>query len=226
MNRAFGPDRRRMHRADRRKRLGAFERQHRDIRGALVEHRHVHGTSVAPQPEQGPMALGQLLAGEVPAIRPHNQARPRAVARDSLAIDGVGDRHGYPSSLATFWNQATRTAGMSMPATSTMPRRANSGTEEAFDLAGGPRGSPNAMLLRRRKRPARPIRIANTSTIASQGWRAKVEVTTKNSLMKMPSGGRPAMATTPSTSPQPSTGLVTVRPPISAICWVPLTCAI
>ena len=43
--------------------------------------------------------------------------------------------------------------------------------------------------------------------------------------MKMPSGGRPAMATTPSTRPQPSTGWVSVRPPMSAIFCVPLTCA-
>ena len=43
--------------------------------------------------------------------------------------------------------------------------------------------------------------------------------------MKMPSGGSPAIATTPSTSPQPSTGLVTVSPPMSAIFCVPLTWA-
>ena len=43
--------------------------------------------------------------------------------------------------------------------------------------------------------------------------------------MKMPSGGRPAIATTPSTSPQPSTGWLSVRPRMSAIRWVPLTCA-
>ena len=43
--------------------------------------------------------------------------------------------------------------------------------------------------------------------------------------MKMPIGGRPAMATTPSTSPQPSTGLVSVNPPMSAMRCVPLTCA-
>ena len=43
--------------------------------------------------------------------------------------------------------------------------------------------------------------------------------------MKMPSGGRPAMATTPSTRPQPSTGWVSVSPPMSAIFCVPLTCA-
>ena len=33
------------------------------------------------------------------------------------------------------------------------------------------------------------------------------------------------MATTPSTRPQPSTGCETVRPRMSAICCVPLTCA-
>ena len=69
-----------------------------------------------------------------------------------------------------------------------------------------PRGSPKAMLLRRRNSAPMPTRMPNTSMIASSGSRAKVELTTRNSLMKMPSGGRPAMATTPSTRPQPSTG--------------------
>ncbi len=40
--------------------------------------------------------------------------------------------------------------------------------------------------------------------IASSGARAKVELTSRNSLMKMPSGGKPAIATTPITRPQPS----------------------
>ena len=34
----------------------------------------------------------------------------------------------------------------------------------------------------------------STRRMASSGWRAKVELTTRNSLMKMPSGGRPAIA--------------------------------
>src|SRR5262249_9389887 len=69
------------------------------------------------------------------------------------------------------------------------------------------------MVFNRRNSPATPIRMPTTRTIASQGTRAKVDVTTRNSLMKMPSGGSPAMATTPSTKPQPSTGLISVRPP-------------
>jgi hypothetical protein len=56
-----------------------------------------------------------------------------------------------------------------------------------------------------------------------QPWLAREGLTNRNSLMKMPSGGSPAMATTPSTSPQPSTGLVSVSPPISAMRCVPLT---
>ena len=35
--------------------------------------------------------------------------------------------------------------------------------------------------------------------------------------MNTPNGGRPAIATTPSTRPQPSTGCVAVRPPMSAM---------
>src|SRR5262245_55998144 len=54
------------------------------------------------------------------------------------------------------------------------------------------------MAFNRRNSAATPIRMPNTSTMASQGARAKVEVTTRNSLMKMPSGGNPAIATTPS----------------------------
>ena len=61
--------------------------------------------------------------------------------------------------------------------------------------------SPDAAAARRR-RPAGRAR----ARAASDGARAKVEVTTRNSLMKMPKGGRPAMATTPATSVQPSSG--------------------
>ena len=46
----------------------------------------------------------------------------------------------------------------------------------------------------------------NTSRSASSGWRANVELTIRNSLMKMPIGGRPAIATTPSTDPSRAPG--------------------
>ena len=55
--------------------------------------------------------------------------------------------------------------------------------------------------------------------------RAKVELTNRNSLVKMPNGGRPAIATTPATNDQPSSGWVAVRPLMSAILWLPFTWA-
>src|SRR5262249_35628821 len=82
------------------------------------------------------------------------------------------------------------------------------------------------MLFNRRNRAATPTRMPKTSTSASAGARANVELTTRNSLMKIPSGGKPAMATTPRINVQPRIGWVSVRPPISAIRCVPLTCAI
>ena len=67
--------------------------------------------------------------------------------------------------------------------------------------------------------------MPSTKGMASSGARAKVELTTRNSLVKMPNGGRPAMAATPATRDQPSRGWVTVRPRMSAILWLPLTWA-
>lgn len=71
----------------------------------------------------------------------------------------------------------------------------------------------------------KPMIRPSTKGRASSGSRAKVELTTRNSLMKMPSGGIPAIATTPSTKPQPSRGWLSVRPRMSAMRWVPVTCA-
>jgi len=89
-----------------------------------------------------------------------------------------------------------------------------------------PRGSPNAMLVMRNVSAPKASRRPNTSAIASKGCRAKVELTMRNSLMKMPRGGRPVIATTPVTRPQPSAGWVTVRPRIRDIRCVPLICEI
>ena len=61
--------------------------------------------------------------------------------------------------------------------------------------------------------------------MASNGWRANVEVTIRNSVMKMPVGGSPTMVITPATRLHPRTGCETVRPRISDIICVPFTCA-
>src|SRR4029434_7928701 len=59
--------------------------------------------------------------------------------------------------------------------------------------------------------------MPSTRGMASSGSRAKVELTTRNSLMNTPKGGRPAMAPTPITRLQPSQGCVCVRPRISTL---------
>ena len=64
-------------------------------------------------------------------------------------------------------------------------------------------GSPNAMPWSRSSSAPKARIRPNTSGMASSGWRAKVELTTRNSEVKMPNGGRPAMATTPATRVQP-----------------------
>ena len=101
------------------------------------------------------------------------------------------------------------------------------GSDDALTGAGAPgrlaeRERHAGATAARRTRPA----ARTTSGKASRAARAKVELTIRNSLMNTPKGGRPAMATTPTTRLQPSTGCVTVRPRISAIRWVPFACAI
>ena len=90
----------------------AGERKDGDVVAAFVEHRHMHGTGIAPQPEQGPVAGGEPIDGEAPAGLAVDDARPGPVMPDPFAFDGVDQCHrDYPSSLATFWNQATTTGG-------------------------------------------------------------------------------------------------------------------
>ena len=67
-------------------------------------------------------------------------------------------------------------------------------------------GLAEGQPVRRSSRAPKATSRPNTSGIASSGSRAKVELTTRNSLMKMPNGGRPAMATrrrAPGPSPAP-----------------------
>ena len=86
-------------------------------------------------------------------------------------------------------------------------------------------GSPKAMPDSRSISAPKPIRSEATSATASSGIRAKVEETSRNSLMNTPNGGIPAIATTPATRPQPSAGCVTVSPRICDSRCVPFTWA-
>ena len=112
-----------------------------------------------------------------------------------------------------------------MPAASTRPKCANTGTNEALVGSLLPSGSPKASPFKRNSSAPSATSRLRPSTTASAGSREKVLVTIRNSVMNIPVGGRPAMATTPSARPQPSTGCETVRPRMSAMRCVPLACA-
>src|SRR5438552_2927210 len=91
----------------------ARDRQHGDLARALVQYGHLHGADVAPQAHECPATGRQLFGGEAPAVLAYHHARPRTVSVYPVARDQVG--HGwhraYPSSFATFWNQATSAGG-------------------------------------------------------------------------------------------------------------------
>ena len=113
-DRALQPYRRRVHGSDRGKfSVRARDRQHGDLSRAFIEHRHMHGVDVTPQAHECPAASRHLFSGKAPAILAHDHARPRTVSLDSIARDYVshGWHRAYPSSFATFWNQATSGGG-------------------------------------------------------------------------------------------------------------------
>src|SRR5712691_3976329 len=107
-----------MQRADRGKpAVRAFDGEHRDPACLLVHHgqmdRSTRVRGIAPQAEQREAAGPELIGGETPGVLPHHDARPRAMVRDRRAYDHVDRRrHPYPTSFATFWNQATSAGGM------------------------------------------------------------------------------------------------------------------
>ena len=202
--------------------------EHADLAGRLFEQRQMHGVLVAPQAEHGRAGIDQMLHGKLPGRRARRWRAARGDGRPTLR----------PFLAMSF--SAAMTLSSKQPSHVLEPghqrrRQIDAGAENeaemgehrhigALGLVVGRRAARrrrccSAAGTARRRRPAAQAR----GEAPSSGSRAKVELTTRNSLVKMPSGGRPAMATTPSTRPQPSTGLVSVRPPMSAIFCVPLT---
>ena len=94
-----------------------------------------------------------------------------------------------------------------MPAIRTSPRCAAIGSVGRLDRRHAAAGLAESHALEPQQQ-ARRRRRADRATrgMASNGARAKVELTTRNSLMNIPSGGNPAIAKTPTTRPQPSSG--------------------
>src|SRR6266567_5111821 len=227
---ALEADSRRVRLSDRRKALVvADEAQHAELT-AILE-RHVDLLALAPQAEQHALPTRQQPGRLAPAVAVDDGAWPGRVVLDLPACaDQIAQPHrhlscfAHPSSSATCWNHDTSSGGRKMPAARTSARCVNSGTYEARAGALLPRGSPKARPFRRYRSAPSAIRRPNASTTASTGARAKVEVRIRNSLMKMPVGGRPTMVITPRISPHPRTGCETVSPRMSSIFCVPFTC--
>src|SRR6185295_4791775 len=149
----------------------AGERENGEFVRRALRQRHVREAGLAPQAEQRERAGLQALGCLQPALR----------------IDGgVGPGHQL-SSLATYWNHATSAGGSQMPAASTRAKCAPTGMNEAREGSLRPCGSPKARPLRRRSSaPSATSRLRPRIT-ASTGARANVDVTIRNSVMKMPS---------------------------------------
>ena len=168
-----------------------------DLRRRLDAAPCAHDAGLAPQAEQRSVAPQSQAAAARPACQ--------ALAASHERWRSVHAQ--FPASVATYWNQATSAGGSQMPATSTSARCSADRQERGLDrvvapvgLAEGEAVQPQEQRAEARPAGARPRRMAST------GARAKVEVTIRNSLMNRPSGGRPAIATTPRPRLQPSTG--------------------
>src|SRR6185312_12855284 len=186
-DRPLEPDRSRDMAANRRE--GArrtAERQYADTR-LTIPGRHVDAAGLAPEGHEPQRAVGEALDGAAPLL-------------------GIDPDRAHPRSLATCWNHWVISGGKNTPAVSTSARCPNIGRYEALARAAPGDGSPKARPWRRSSRAPNAIIRPNTSGTAKSGWRAKVELTTRNSEVKMPKGGRPAMAITLAASVQPSTG--------------------
>ena len=84
----------------------------RDAGVALIEHRHVDGIGIHPQPEQAEMAGSQIAAYAAPSVPTDNDARAAMMLRHAASFDHVDERrHRYPNSLATLWKEATTAGG-------------------------------------------------------------------------------------------------------------------
>ena len=205
----------------------------RDARRRFIESAMCTASRLAPQAEQRqprPAASRTIASCHVSAVDDDARPGPMRLRCRCRLIVSAGTEPSlpilYPSSRATFWNQATSGARQinagrqhQADARTSAHRRPSTGAAAAGRLAEG------ELVQAQQQRAEGDQQAEHQRGSPAAAARAKVELTTRNSLMKMPSGGRPAMATTPSTRPQPSTGWVSVRPPISAIFCVPLTWA-
>ena len=228
--RALQPDRRRMQRADRGiTSVGTGDRQHADRRRRVrLQQRHVHLARLAPQARQ--RAVRRRRGVPPPAAMPPHR-RPhagRADAPRSRVLSPAGWQRSPWLSPAAPRRAGTRRpaarAGRTRPPAQAPDARTSARTTPS-PAPPGQAAAPNATDDSRSISAPNAISRPNTNNTARTGARAKVELTMRNSLWNTPNGGSPAIAATPPTRPQPSTGWLSVSPPISAMRCVPFTCA-
>ena len=201
-NGAFQPDRRRVMAADRRKsrrREPRARRHRRTLRTA------VRGCTWCDRPTG---RAGRRRPGPAPVRSPtRRRHRPRsaATAGDRRPAQGstmVAMRSGMTSSqlCGDHAEPAHDGPGSQSPAASTNRRCRNKGTYEALTSSGRARSAGRTESVAGATEGAEGV-IARTPAPRQARWRAKVDDTSMNSLRKMPKGGNPAMAMTPSASP-------------------------
>ena len=170
------------------------------------------GVRLAPQAEKRPVAGGERSAAARQPLGETIDARPRPVAGDRPAVrdEGVESAHApcqpkQRGDVLEPGDQRRRQVDAGGEHQAEMDEHRHVGGLDRRGAAGrlAEGEAAQAAGTARRRRPACRRRAGWRAAAA----RAKVELTTRNSLMKMPSGGRPAMATTPSTRPQPSSGM-------------------
>ena len=199
-----------------RQRLG-LERDRVDLRvrrrtGASRSNR----PSAKPAPRSAQSSRRDLEARPRPMAGPAREPTPSRSSRWRRSV--------IPAASPRARTSAPAVRGSQTPATRTSARcseQRHVGAAHRRRRAAG-RAEDDALQPQQQRAQRRPAGPAPAGS-ASSGCRAKVELTTRNSLMNTPIGGKPTIARTPSASPQASSGWVVPRPLMSARRCVPLT---
>src|ERR1019366_2960514 len=180
------------------------------------------GFGAEPAPVPG-MNLDELRRREPGRhLRLHAQADLRETGqkrRERAALRHSGEAP--VMSTVACSNQRERKLGIASPSKSTSSRCTTTGSMLASTgfCPGG--GSPKTIFCMWRNSPAKATPKPTSSGIVSHGQDFMVSINSRNSLMKTPKGGKPAIETVPSKSPQPIAGWVRMRPRMRSMRCVP-----
>ena len=173
--------------------IGAGQRQHRQIGASVVVQRHPHASHVSPETYER-----RLARGEPP--------RRRWSSLPSRGREARSCRLPHRNIAATCWNHVDqRGRQVNAGEQNQAEMRAMIGSADALEGPVAARRLAERHALQAQHEGAESDEQAERRAAArATGARAKVEVTTRNSLMNTPIGGRPAIANTPKTRLQPS----------------------